>query len=91
MVCNSCIDIAAQFLKNFVHDQKWIDDQLVSLSVVEISMCDGEMWTDSILQYQELFALCQSTPGPGSTKMLYGIAWVRGGFLSALLVFLMWR
>ena len=41
--------------------------------------------------YQELFALTQALPGPASTKMLYCINLVHGGFASALLVILLWR
>jgi chromate transport protein ChrA len=43
------------------------------------------------LQYQEMFALCQSLPGPGSTKMLYVINVIRSGFVVGLLSFLVWR
>ncbi|KAL8989706.1 MAG: hypothetical protein Q9177_001464 [Variospora cf. flavescens] len=41
--------------------------------------------------YQELFAICNATPGPGSTKMLFNIVVIRGGFLAGILAFLMWR
>jgi chromate transport protein ChrA len=40
--------------------------------------------------YQELFAICQALPGPGSTKMLFCLALLHAGFLPALLVFLVW-
>ncbi|PGH09334.1 hypothetical protein GX51_00777 [Blastomyces parvus] len=46
-------------------------------------------WIDE-QTYQELFAVCQALPGPGSTKMLFCIALIHAGFLPALLVFLMW-
>jgi chromate transport protein ChrA len=42
-------------------------------------------------QYQELFAICQALPGPGSTKMLVCIVLIHAGFLPALFVFLIWR
>jgi chromate transport protein ChrA len=42
-------------------------------------------------QYQELFAICQALPGPGSTKMLFCIVFIHAGFLPALFVLLTWR
>jgi len=42
-------------------------------------------------QYQELFAVSQALSGPASTKMLYVINLIRGGALSAVIVFLLWR
>ncbi|PGH17146.1 hypothetical protein AJ79_01284 [Helicocarpus griseus UAMH5409] len=54
---------------------------------------DGEggktPWIDE-QTYQELFAICQALPGPGSTKMEFCIALIHAGFLPALLVFMMW-
>lgn len=50
--------------------------------------------TDSILifiKYQELFALGQALPGPGSTKMLYSINIIHSGYLAGLFSFLIWR
>ena len=46
---------------------------------------------DVLKQFQELFAISTAGPGPGSTKMLFAIAWIRAGFFSALMVFLIWR
>ncbi|KAF8057609.1 chromate transporter [Lyophyllum atratum] len=46
-------------------------------------------WIDE-QTYQELFAVCQAFPGPGSTKMLFNIAQIHAGLLPALLVFLLW-
>jgi chromate transport protein ChrA len=43
------------------------------------------------IQYQELFAICQSLPGPASTKMAFCITYMRGGLLAAIASFLMWR
>ncbi|PTU23737.1 hypothetical protein P175DRAFT_0468536 [Aspergillus ochraceoroseus IBT 24754] len=48
-----------------------------------------EKWVDE-QTYQELFAICQALPGPGSTKMLFCLALLHAGFLPALLVFLLW-
>lgn len=42
-------------------------------------------------QYQELFSVAQALSGPGSTKMLYCINLIHGGFLQAVLAFLIWR
>ncbi|TKA39466.1 hypothetical protein B0A54_10485 [Friedmanniomyces endolithicus] len=41
-------------------------------------------------QYQELFAICQATPGPGSTKMLFSINALHSGWLAGILAFLIW-
>lgn len=46
-------------------------------------------WLDE-QTYQELFALAQALPGPGSTKMLFSIILLHSGFLCALLAFLIW-
>ncbi|KAF8063342.1 chromate transporter-domain-containing protein [Lyophyllum atratum] len=46
-------------------------------------------WIDE-QTYQELFAVCQAFPGPGSTKMLFNITQIHAGLLPALLVFLLW-
>ncbi|KAK9323801.1 chromate transporter-domain-containing protein [Lipomyces orientalis] len=46
-------------------------------------------WIDE-QTYQELFAICQGLPGPGSTKMVFCIALIHAGFLPALFVFLLW-
>ncbi|KAF3484050.1 chromate ion transporter [Arthroderma uncinatum] len=40
--------------------------------------------------YQELFAISQALPGPGSTKMLFCITMIHAGFLPAVLTFFMW-
>ncbi|KDN46514.1 hypothetical protein RSAG8_04167, partial [Rhizoctonia solani AG-8 WAC10335] len=40
--------------------------------------------------YQELFSISQALPGPASTKMVFCLAFLRGGFLVALSVFLIW-
>ncbi|KKZ63487.1 hypothetical protein EMCG_02218 [[Emmonsia] crescens] len=46
-------------------------------------------WIDE-QTYQELFAVCQALPGPGSTKMGFCIALIHAGFLPALLVLMIW-
>ncbi|KAF2669995.1 hypothetical protein BT63DRAFT_454173 [Microthyrium microscopicum] len=46
-------------------------------------------WIDE-QTYQELFAICQGLPGPGSTKMLFCVVFIHAGFLPALFVFLTW-
>ncbi|CAG7935241.1 unnamed protein product [Penicillium salamii] len=48
-----------------------------------------EKWVDE-QTYQELFAICQGLPGPGSTKMVFCLALLHAGFLPAMLVFLIW-
>jgi chromate transport protein ChrA len=50
-----------------------------------------DLWIMILEQYQELFAICQALPGPGSTKMTFCIALMHAGFLPAVFVFLMWR
>ncbi|KAL8724433.1 MAG: hypothetical protein Q9166_007955 [cf. Caloplaca sp. 2 TL-2023] len=40
--------------------------------------------------YKELFALCQALPGPGSTKMIYCINVIHGGFTAGVLSFFIW-
>ncbi|KAI9787106.1 MAG: hypothetical protein M1839_003341 [Geoglossum umbratile] len=50
---------------------------------------DRWAWVD-VQTYQELFAICQALPGPASTKMLFGLNVIRGGFLSAVLAFFVW-
>ncbi|KAH6873824.1 chromate transporter-domain-containing protein [Thelonectria olida] len=46
-------------------------------------------WIDEQV-YQELFSVSQALSGPASTKMLYCIHLLHGGFLPALLGFLLW-
>ncbi|EKG17479.1 Chromate transporter [Macrophomina phaseolina MS6] len=48
-----------------------------------------QKWADE-QTYQELFAICQGLPGPGSTKMIFCLALLHAGFIPALLVFLIW-
>ncbi|XP_006460321.1 hypothetical protein AGABI2DRAFT_67007 [Agaricus bisporus var. bisporus H97] len=46
-------------------------------------------WIDE-QTYQELFALAQVLPGPGSTKMLFAIVSIHAGYIPAMAVFLIW-
>lgn len=46
-------------------------------------------WVDE-QTYQELFALCQGLPGPGSTKMGVCLALVHAGIVPAIFYFLIW-
>lgn len=46
-------------------------------------------WIDET-NYQQMFALCQSLCGPGSTKMLYAINVLKYGFWTGLLSFFFW-
>ncbi|KAF5021626.1 hypothetical protein F66182_6326 [Fusarium sp. NRRL 66182] len=46
-------------------------------------------WIDEQI-YHELFSVCQALSGPASTKMLYCINLIRGGFPGAFLSFLIW-
>ena len=46
-------------------------------------------WIDEQI-YQEIFGICQATPGPGSTKMLFNINALHSGWLAGILAFLIW-
>ncbi|KAK5050969.1 hypothetical protein LTR84_003528 [Exophiala bonariae] len=46
-------------------------------------------WIDEQI-YQELFAICQALPGPGSTKMLFCIVMIHAGLLPAIVAFSIW-
>ncbi|KAH8600654.1 chromate transporter-domain-containing protein [Bisporella sp. PMI_857] len=48
-----------------------------------------QKWVDE-QTYQELFAICQGLPGPGSTKMIFCLTLLHAGFIPALFVFLIW-
>ncbi|OAL56718.1 chromate ion transporter-like protein [Pyrenochaeta sp. DS3sAY3a] len=49
----------------------------------------GSKWIDE-QTYQELFAICQALPGPASTKMVFCIAMIHAGVVSAMVAFLLW-
>ena len=40
--------------------------------------------------FNDLFALSNALPGPGSTQLVFSIALVRNGPLAALLSFIIW-
>ncbi|KAK4203005.1 chromate transporter-domain-containing protein [Triangularia verruculosa] len=46
-------------------------------------------WVDEQV-FQEIFSISQSLSGPASTKMLYCINLLHGGFMAALFSFLLW-
>ncbi|KAJ6084673.1 chromate transporter-domain-containing protein [Penicillium sp. IBT 16267x] len=48
-----------------------------------------QKWVDE-QTYQELFAICQGLPGPGSTKMLFCLALLHAGVIPAIMAFLLW-
>ncbi|KGO37968.1 Chromate transporter [Penicillium expansum] len=58
--------------------EKWVDEQTVRLSLHILKL------------YQELFAICQGLPGPGSTKMIFCLTLLHAGFIPAMLVFFIW-
>ncbi|KAH6620052.1 chromate ion transporter-like protein [Boeremia exigua] len=49
----------------------------------------GSKWIDE-QTYQEIFAICQALPGPASTKMVFTIAMIHAGLVSAVFAFLLW-
>ncbi|KAJ5814566.1 chromate transporter-domain-containing protein [Penicillium riverlandense] len=50
---------------------------------------EKQRWVDEQM-YQELFAICQGLPGPGSTKMLFCLVLLHAGFIPAIMTFLIW-
>lgn len=74
----------------------WIDEQTVrskfSAILFAFSTIEQSSYSQSTYnrQYQELFAICQALPGPGSTKMLFCVILIHAGFIPAILVFLTW-
>lgn len=50
---------------------------------------EQEEWIDE-QTYQELFAVCQALPGPASTKMIYCINSIHGGWAMGVLSFALW-
>ncbi|KAL4816106.1 chromate transporter-domain-containing protein [Aspergillus spinulosporus] len=61
----------------------------VHFQIFHARFVEKEKWVDE-QTYQELFAICQGLPGPGSTKMLFCLALLHAGFIPALLAFLFW-
>jgi chromate transport protein ChrA len=70
--------------------QKWVDEQTVSSDILE-NISRLHPLTIRHVQYQELFAICQALPGPGSTKMLFCLVLLHAGFVPAVVTFLIWR
>ncbi|KAF3230904.1 hypothetical protein TWF191_008746 [Orbilia oligospora] len=61
----------------------------VHFQIFHTRFVDRLKWIDEQM-YQELFALCQALPGPASTKMLFCINSIHGGFLGGFLAFCIW-
>ncbi|PWW76196.1 hypothetical protein C7212DRAFT_363442, partial [Tuber magnatum] len=65
----------------------------VHFQIMRKRFVDGEggriPWIDD-QTYQELFAICQALPGPGSTKFAFCVALIHAGFIPAVLAFLIW-
>ncbi|CZT47223.1 related to chromate transport protein [Rhynchosporium secalis] len=61
----------------------------VHFQIMHRKFVEENEWIDEQL-YQEIFALSQALPGPASTKMLYTINYIHGGFLGAILAFFLW-
>ncbi|KOC07233.1 hypothetical protein AFLA70_580g000500 [Aspergillus flavus AF70] len=61
----------------------------VHFQIFHAQFVEKEKWVDE-QTYQELFAICQGLPGPGSTKMLFCLALLHAGFIPALLAFFLW-
>ncbi|KAL4986487.1 chromate transporter-domain-containing protein [Aspergillus falconensis] len=61
----------------------------VHFQIFHARFVEKEKWVDE-QTYQELFAICQGLPGPGSTKMLFCLTLLHAGFMPALLAFFLW-
>ncbi|EWC46799.1 hypothetical protein DRE_04044 [Drechslerella stenobrocha 248] len=61
----------------------------VHFQIFHTKFVDKLKWLDEQM-FQELFALCQALPGPASTKLLFCINSIHGGFLSGFLAFCLW-
>ncbi|KAF3909994.1 hypothetical protein ABW20_dc0110690 [Dactylellina cionopaga] len=61
----------------------------VHFQIFHDKFVDKLKWIDEQM-YQELFAVCQALPGPASTKMLFCINSIHGGFLPGFLAFCIW-
>ncbi|KAL2869764.1 chromate transporter [Aspergillus lucknowensis] len=61
----------------------------VHFQILHARFVEKEKWVDE-QTYQELFAICQGLPGPGSTKMLFCLALLHAGFIPALMAFALW-
>ncbi|KAJ6083118.1 hypothetical protein N7467_007253 [Penicillium canescens] len=74
--------IHSRFVEGQGGKEKWVDEQTVRFSLYILKLAG--------LNYQELFAICQGLPGPGSTKMIFCLALLHAGFIPAMLVFFIW-
>lgn len=61
----------------------------VHFQIFHALFVDKLAWIDESI-YQELFAICQALPGPGSTKMFYCINLIHNGAVAAIIAFLLW-
>ncbi|KAL2065179.1 hypothetical protein VTL71DRAFT_4320 [Oculimacula yallundae] len=61
----------------------------VHFQIIHKKFVEKNKWIDEQL-YQEIFALSQALPGPASTKMLYTVNYIHGGFLGAIIAFFLW-
>ncbi|KAL2821438.1 chromate transporter-domain-containing protein [Aspergillus cavernicola] len=61
----------------------------VHFQILHARFVEKEKWVDE-QTYQELFAICQGLPGPGSTKMLFCLALLHAGFIPAMMAFVLW-
>ncbi|EMC98099.1 hypothetical protein BAUCODRAFT_129851 [Baudoinia panamericana UAMH 10762] len=61
----------------------------VHFQIFRKKFVDDIGWIDMQV-YQELFGICQATPGPASTKMLFCINAIHFNILAGLFAFLIW-
>ncbi|KAI3016990.1 hypothetical protein CBS147347_10527 [Aspergillus niger] len=61
----------------------------VHFQIFHARFVEQEKWVDE-QTYQELFAICQGLPGPGSTKILFCLTLLHAGFIPAILAFVLW-
>ncbi|MCJ1265964.1 hypothetical protein MMC22_005846 [Lobaria immixta] len=78
------------FRRKFVEELQWIDEQTVSQSRVGRAVDYTNADNEYRIKYQELFAIANALPGPGSTQMLFNINMIHGGFFTGILAFLLW-
>ena len=61
----------------------------VHIALFMTEFVENRHWLSSQV-FAELFAICQSLPGPASTQLAYAIALLRGGMIPGLLSFVIW-
>lgn len=95
---STSIALTFRKLRNQAHDVVFANWHLgltafggppVHFQIFRRKFVDQLQWIDE-QTYQELFAITNSLPGPASTKMLFNINIIHGGFLSGVLAFLLW-